>query len=297
MEEDIIKKPVSQIEMDMHKKLCATQFIPSRYNFLNGHNGIRPNTLHGLMSNTSAGKSTLFKSIIVETARVMKVLVWLSEEEIVEYQMLIMELDPSIVKNIVFITERSLPEEARDNQKLFHAKFRELVLKSGAGTVFIDNITTSPFYDATFGYRGQTKTTNFLLDFVKEVCSVFYIAHTDKSIRNNHNKMLTPEDIRGAKDLGLQTEYFYGMQVFTSAGQKYVVLTTLKARFHDVAHRSYFLAFKKGTYVGDGAMSFEQINTLFQNRDYLGRRMLKPKEPKVPTEEPVKYGEKQGKLL
>ena len=200
MEESLIQNPASDTEIEAQKELNDTQFVQSRFNFLSNHNGIRPNTLHGLMANTGIGKSTLMKCIIIELAKVMKVLVWLSEEDRTEYQMLINKMDRSVLKNIVFIQERDIPEKYRQNQAAFFTKFIEIVVESGCQIVVPDNITTSPFYNSQFGFVGQTKTTAFLISFVKQYCSIFYIAHTDKSVKTNLNRMLTPEDIRGAKD-------------------------------------------------------------------------------------------------
>lgn len=295
MEDSILKKPASDVEIEAQEELNAHQFVESRYNFLNGHKGVRPNSLHGLMANTGIGKSSLTKTVIVENARVIKTLIWLSEEKIVEYQMLISKLDKSVLSNITFVQERDIPEKYKQTSELFFRKFIDIVMESGCGFVFIDNITTSPFYSSRFGPVGQTKTTTFLLSFVKQYCSIFYVSHTASNISDNLNRMLKPEDIRGAKDLPMQTEFLYGMQRFTSGDNKYNVLSVLKARGYDSAPGTYALVYTKGSYVGDGKISFEGVNTLFQNRDFLGKRMLKAKEPpKKPAAEVPLYANQRG---
>ena len=73
----MLKEPVSDFEVQMHSELKDRVEIPSRYEFLKAHNGIRPNCLHGMIGTTGCGKSTLLKCIIAETAQHKKVLVWL----------------------------------------------------------------------------------------------------------------------------------------------------------------------------------------------------------------------------
>jgi predicted AAA+ superfamily ATPase len=103
-----IKPPVSDFEIEMHSKLKDRTEFPSRYQFLKAHNGIRPNCLHGLMGSTGCGKSTLVKCIIAEAASGKRVLVWISEENVVDYQELINVLDKSVLSNILFVEEKEI---------------------------------------------------------------------------------------------------------------------------------------------------------------------------------------------
>ena len=138
----MLKNPASEMEMRLHEEANSRTLIKSRFDFLKGHNGLRPNTLHGLMAPTHSGKSTLIKSIIAETALQAKCLVWLSEETVKEYQSLLNKLDYECLKNIVFVEERELPKECKEDQTAFLNKFIEMANESEAEFVFVDFVWT-----------------------------------------------------------------------------------------------------------------------------------------------------------
>lgn len=273
--QDILKDPVSEFEIEMHSKIKDQILFHSRYSFLMAHNGIRPNCLHGLMGSTGSGKSTLLKCIITEAAMSHKILVWLSEENIVEYQELINKLDKSVINNIVFVEEKEIPSEYKERQSVFFEMFEQAVEASGAELVFIDNITTSAFYNSRFGFTGQQRTSEFLISFVKRVCSVFYITHTRSEVTDNYGKVVTPEDIRGSKELPLVTEYMYIIQKFTTEDRQFNVLRNAKYRHHEDAAGWYGLKYEKGSYIGDSKVPFATINRIFKMRDHFGKKMPK----------------------
>lgn len=279
----MIKEPVSDVEIAAQEKLDSTTFVPSRFRFLGEHNGIRPNSLHGLIANSGVGKSTLFKCIIVETAKVVPVLVWLTEETVKEYQPLMNRLDKSVLDNIKFVEEKEIASEYKDNLEAFFTYFEEMVKRSGCAIVFCDNVTTSAFYDGRFSYRGQNRTATFLVEFVKRVCSFFYVAHTRNEVTDNYRKVVTEEDIRGSKQLALLTEYCYIIQKFTSKGNIYNILRVVKYRFHEKAAGWYTLVYEKGYYVGDAKVPFDMINQIFYDRDYFGKKLAKGKPIEKPT--------------
>ncbi|MBE9542542.1 MAG: hypothetical protein IMF01_09505 [Proteobacteria bacterium] len=275
----MLKGSASDFEMQMYIELRDRTVYPSRYEFLKGHNGIRPNSLTGLMSSTGAGKTTLLKCIIAETAlHGAKVLLWLSEETIVEYQELLYFIDKSCLKNIVFIEETEIDEQYKDTQENFFAYFEQMVEESGADIVFIDNVTTSNFYSQVYGIAGQAKTATFLRSFTKRVCEVFYIAHTKSEITENYSKVINSEDIRGSKELPHRTEYLYIIQKFTSNGKQYNCLRVAKYRHHEKAEGWFSLAYENRTYIGDAKVPFNLINKIFSSRDYFGKR-VKAKKP------------------
>lgn len=279
-----LKKPASDQQMKIYTAQKEITIFKSRYDFLGAHKGIRPNCLHGLMGTMGSGKSTLFKCIIVEAAKHKKILVWLSEETVIEYQDLISYLDKSVLENIVFIEEKELPQNIRENQTKFFAYFEQMTEQSECELVFIDNVTTSVFYNMSFGLTGQGRTASFLTNFVKNRCSVFYACHTETGIQDNHNKVVAPENMRGSKELAIMTEYFYIMQKFTTNDKIYVVLRVAKFRHHKEAAGWYALTFEHSAYVKDVKVPFELINKIFKSRDYLGRAA--PKISKLPEETP-----------
>ena len=268
----MLKKPASDFEIEMYSELKNRVIHHSRYEFLKAHYGLRPNSLIALMSSTGAGKTTLFKCIITETAVHCKVIVWLSEETVTEYQELINYLDKSCLKNIKFVEEKEIPKEFKDNQEKFLEYFEQMVDESGAKMVFIDNVTTSRFYSSYFGFMGQQKTAEFLIDFVKRKCSIFYVAHTDRKVTDNYGQVVNPSDIRGSKELPNLTEYFYVMQKYTTEEKQYNVLRTAKYRFHPEAAGWYALKYERKSYVGDSKVPFAVINRIFKMRDYFGKK-------------------------
>ena len=259
----MLKNPVGDFEIEIHKKLKNHSEFPSRYAFLSAHNGIRPNCLHGLMGTTGCGKSTLIKCIIAEAASGKRVLVWLSEENVVEYQELISELDKSVLPNILFIEEKELPNEYKESQEDFFAYFEQMTEEAEADLVFIDNITTSCFYNQRFGFNGQQRTAEFLINFVKRKCAVFYVAHTRSEVTDNYAKVATPEDMRGSKELPLVTEYMYIIQKFTTEDKQFNVLRVAKYRHHEGANGWYALKYEKRAYIGDSKVPFSVINRIF----------------------------------
>ena len=268
----MLKKPVSDFEVDMHTKLRDETVYPSRYEFLKGHNGIRPNCLSGLMSSTGAGKTTLVKCIIAETAGYdKKVMVWLSEETVVEYQELIHFLNKSCLKNIVFVEEKEIPDEYKDTQERFFEYFEQMVEQAGCDIVFIDNVTSSAFYNQRYGIHGQNKSAEFLRGFTKRVCEIFYIAHTESRITENYSQVINAENIRGSKELPLMTEYLYIIQKFTSNSKQYNCLRVVKYRHHEDAAGWFSLTYENRSYIGDSRVPFNLINKIFKSRDYFGK--------------------------
>jgi ABC-type cobalamin/Fe3+-siderophores transport system ATPase subunit len=279
-----LKKAVSQFEMQVHTDQRDKVAFASRYEFLKAHKGIRPHCLHGMIGTTGSGKSTLLKCIITEAAAGKIVLVWLSEESITEYQELIAFLDKSVLKNILFVEEKHISQDYKTDQEKFLQYFEQMVEESGCEVVFIDNITSSAFYNMRFGLYGQGRTAEYLMNFVKSKCAVFYVAHTETGITDNYNKVVAPENMRGSKELAIVTEYMYIIQKFTTNDKIYNVLRVAKFRHHKEAAGWYALKFEHQSYIGDSRVPFELINKIFKSRDYLGRSS--PKAPKPADETP-----------
>jgi len=271
-----IKHPVDQKEIDEHLKLQEEIFVPSRYEFLKAHKGLRPGCLHGIISTTGAGKSTLTKALIVEAATHHKVMVWLSEETVKEYQALISKMDQRVLANIVFVEEKEIPEEIKRNQSDFFEYFNQMVEESDPWIVFIDNVTTSAFYNMRYGLAGQNRSAEFLKNFPKLTGkAVFYVGHTDSKVHDNFKNVITPEMIRGSKELPLATEYFYCFQKFIANDQIFTLLRVAKHRHHKDAAGWYALVFEKDFYVADVKAPFSTVNKIFKKRDYLGKYQKK----------------------
>lgn len=271
----MLEKPASDFEIQMYGETKNRVHLYSRFEFLMNHQGIRPYTLHGLISNTGSGKSTLLKCIIAEVARQTPVLIWLSEESKVEYQEMLNYLDKDCVKNTYFVEEKKIPKEYKASQDLFFEYFEQMAEESGAGIVFIDNVTTSAFYSQSFGFAGQENSADFLSTFSKTKASIFYVAHTGTHVTENYGKVVNPEDIRGNKKLAHETEYCYTVQKFVSNEKQYNVLRVAKFRHHKDAAGWYALAFERDSYIKAPKVPFAIINKIFQSRDYFGKKLPK----------------------
>lgn len=271
----MLKEPVSDFEIEMHSKLKDRTVFHSRYAFLMAHNGLRPNCLHGLMGSTGSGKSTLTKCIITEAASQARILVWISEENVVEYQELINNLDKSVLDNILFVEEKEIESQYKEDQDKFFEYFEQCVDSADCEFVFIDNITTSAFYNSRFGFYGQQKTSEFMINFVKRKCSILYVSHTDSTVTDNYGKVVTPENIRGSKELALVTEYMYIIQKFTTEDKQFNVLRVAKYRHHEAAAGWYGLRYEKKAYIGDNKVPFAVINKIFKMRDHFGKKLPK----------------------
>ena len=273
-----LQKAVSSFEMDVHSTRKHEVAFSSRYEFLKSHNGIRPNCLHGMIGTTGSGKSTLLKCIITEAAAGKNVLVWLSEESVSEYQELIQFLDKSVLQNIGFVEEKKISQEYKADQEKFFLYFELMCEESGCDVVFIDNITSSAFYNMRYGLHGQGRTAEYLMNFVKDKCAVFYVAHTETGVTDNYNKVVAPENMRGSKELAIVTEYMYIIQKFTTNEKIYNVLRVAKYRHHKEAAGWFALRFEHHSYIGDARVPFELINKIFKSRDFLGRSSPKVKK-------------------
>ena len=212
------------------------------------------------------------KCIIAEIAVHNKVLVWLSEETVSEYQELINYIDISVLDNITFVEEKDINEKYKRNQTDFFEYFEQMVEEADPYFIIIDNVTTSAFYNQRFGISGQNNAAEFLRDFPKrKEVGIFYVSHTQSNISDNYNKVVNAEDMRGSKELPLNTEYFYIIQKFTTNERQYNFLRNAKYRFHDKAAGWFALMYEKRAYTGDQKVSFTLVNKIFKSRDFLGR--------------------------
>jgi len=274
----MLKSAVSEFEIDVHKSEKKKTFVKSRYEFLSAHNGLRPGCLHGVISSTGSGKSTLVKCIAAEAAVQQTVLIWLSEETVKEYQELINFLDKSVLQNILFVEENEIDESYKNSQSDFFEYFEQMVEESGASLVIIDNVTTSAFYNQRYGITGQNKTAEYLRNFTKRKgTAILYVAHTQSNISDNYGKVINAEDIRGSKELPLNTEYLYIIQKFTQNDKQYNVLRVAKYRHHEEAAGWFALKFSNRSYIGDSRVPFSLVNKIFKSRDFFGRKDPKGK--------------------
>lgn len=256
------------------------QFFGTCFNFLRGHNGIRPGNLHGLLATTGAGKSSLIKKLASECAEFCKVLIWLSEETAEQYQAMINRIvtNDEITKNILYVEEKKMHPDLFQDIETFLKYFEDKIVESNCGVIFVDNATTSYLYSDQIGARGQNKVARFLSKITQKYNRpVFYAAHTGKGIYDNMDRLINIEDVRGNRQLATQTEYFYIINKITVNEKQYKILRVAKHRHHDEACGFFLLSWdsEKKFYTGDTKIEFNKVNEIFLARDKIGKRNSK----------------------
>jgi len=269
----MLKQSVSYEAIEKEMRENTRQIYPSRFMFLNSTRGIRPRMLSGIMGTTGSGKSTLTKTMIVDAAKKEKVMVWLSEETVTEYQIGMHKVSDSrdSFKNICFVEEKNLDAFYLNDHETFLEYFKDLVVESGASLIFIDNLTSSNLYSDDIGPSGQSKTAVFLSKITKDLgVGIFFVAHTSKKIVDNQPMLITKEDIRGSQKITILAEYFYIIQKFTAKEKIYPLLNIVKHRHHNITNKFFLLGYKKDSYEFDQQIDFSLVNKIFKNRDRLG---------------------------
>lgn len=259
------QKPYSQEEIDESILFHTKEFYPSRFNFLREVCGLRPRTTMGLLGTPGSGKSTLVKSIITDTAAFTKVLVYLTEEEPKDYQILLNVLKTNL-DNVVFLSEKRLFNTGMslEQMKLY---LQEAILSSGCNVIFFDNVTTSIIYES-LGVRGQGEMVSFFNKIAEDndLC-IFFVAHTKKDVTDNMGKMIEGEDVRGSNQLFQQSQYFFILQNISINSSQHPVIRIRKHRFHEVRKKFFLLGYENSFYKYDRAVDFELIADLFKQRN------------------------------
>lgn len=257
-------------------------FFKSRFQFLNEVNGLRPSCLTGFLSNSHTGKSTLIKSIVIDSIESCRGAVWLTEETIAQYQMKLHYINPNYNKdNLVFLDEQE-DESLKTNRtpKDLAMFLYNSIVSTDSKFLIIDNITTSDLYE-NFKPAEQASFINLLKRMAKKLkIPIVYVAHTDSNITNSNNKFTEGENIRGSRQPFIQAAYFFIIQRFTCNGKVFTFLRIIKHRFHEPSNLYFLLEWKDYQYKRDCAVEFDKINDAYNSRDYLGKKQQKDTKPK-----------------
>lgn len=270
----LIKRGESRNIIQDFQENLLIQKAESRFKFLNGHYGLRPGLAHGVLGTPGSGKSTLVKSILSDTAEAMKCLVYLTEEEIKEYQGKLSTLKCNM-DNVVFIREKDIDTNRYQSLDSLLTYLFEEFLGAGIEALFWDNLTTSKIYEAL-----KPNIQGYFFTRIQTFCSenniIFvYVAHTKQGISDNHRQMIEGEDMRGTAYAFTQSPYFYIFQRFTIDTKVYAFVHVRKHRFHELEQKHFLLNFKDGIYHDDRQLEFSTLNEFFKQRNYLGKK----KEP------------------
>ena len=246
---------------------CRSPF-QSRFRFVMDHKGFRPNALHGIMGTTGCGKSTIAKAMVADLLDAGKnVLVWLSEENPIAYQVKIQSAlkNKENIECLSFFEEPSITKQLGKDHDKFLKFFEQFLIINKPDFVVIDNITTGEFYSDEAGVSGQADSADLLKRLPPLIgAPILWIGHTGKHVRDSQPIPICPEDIRGNRKIVNITEYLYVVQKYITLDGKTAVTTRcLKHRNHDfmMANR-YWLVYENGIHKGDFILTgrdYEQL--------------------------------------
>lgn len=278
----LVRKSASPEAVKKFQESLLLVFAQSRFKFIMSHQGLRPGLAHGVLGTPGSGKSTLVKSMVADTAEKIKTLVYLSEEDVIQYQGKLDVLKCNM-DNVVFIQEKDIQTGQFKSLDAIIMYLCEEIAATGAGAFFWDNLTTSKIYESlkpnVQGYF-FTKIQNFCLE---NGIIFVYVSHTKQGISDNHRQFIEGEDMRGSAYPFTQSPYFYIFQRFTIGTDIYAFIHVRKHRFHEVTQKFYLLKFKDGIYVDDRPLEFNKLNDFFKQRNHLGK---KDKEPSKTRRQP-----------
>jgi KaiC/GvpD/RAD55 family RecA-like ATPase len=247
---------------------------PTRFSFINAHKGLRNGKTHVLISSSGAGKTTLSRAILVDVARNHELVFFSSEENVQDTQQELarQEVQNDVLSKIHFVHEDMLPDKTSP-EGLFKI-LAATCLNLDAKCLFFDNLTTSDFYEN----RPPAEQVSFfkrLRNIAKELnIPVFVIAHTQSKTRDDQQALIVPEDVLGSKTVARKTQFLYVYQRIVGKSSGTGLTTPMtglvrvkKARGYEV-DKIYGLQYdhKSKSYIGDYAMSNEQMRSVYEER-------------------------------
>lgn len=258
------------------KKRREDVFFKSKFNFLNEHRGLRPGALHLLLGTSGSGKSSLVRSILKDIATRFnnqeKLLCWLSEESKLDFltEFVQSNYNKSIARNINIISELEMPEEVIGQSQMELLYFKHNLSNDEHKIIFIDNITTSKFYND----RSPVEQSNFIM-MLKGIAKdrdipIVLVAHTKHDVSDNMSRLITENDIRGNKSIVNIVQFQYILQRFKGASRFYPTIRTVKHRGQNPNDKLFYLEFSKEKleYVSDKKIEFELFKQVFKEREH-----------------------------
>jgi len=211
-----------RITMDAEKKARLrkeneTNFFPSKYKFLNDHNGLRPANVHLIFSKTGVGKSTLLRSLMNDYADQFQILYYSTEERLKEVEtMLAYSMEKDFTYPPVFISEKSNEilelvnhdDDIKNIDRVFD-KLTQTLIETESKILIFDNITTSILYlqkspaiQSTFARR--------ILSLVEAInLPAIIFQHLANASNSKSFQNIEADDVKGAKDISSMTQYSY----------------------------------------------------------------------------------------
>lgn len=249
--------------------------ISSNFSFTASHFGLRPKAMHVLLAPSHAGKTTFTLSLLasilkdhVNKSKNLKIACFWSEESVddIALHLASMGLIGQRVADIDMMSEID-----SDITELALFEYLEMVRPH----LFIfDNLTTSKFYNDK-NAKQQGEFLNKLKSIIKKnnIC-LWCVAHTDRSINMNIDRIITQQDVRGSKNIGNLAEFFYILQPVQLNNEKKVFLIIDKHRGYEVENKIFSLNYSNQvkTVVNDFPIPFKEFKEIFALRNTLKGR-------------------------
>lgn len=240
----------------------------SKFNFLNQHNGLRPNKMHLFVAPTHVGKSTVTHAIINDLATKnegIKILLYLTEETKEDFESALSNFADdfnTLNKSITVVVE----DKSKSDDEIKNY-LETLVVFGRYDLFFVDNITTSKLY---MDRKTSTQSeVSIWLKSLLEDTTLFLIAHTNGN--NYNNEILDETHIRGSKTITNITEFLYVMQPVRVNNSLHQFIRIIKHRGQSPDNKFFRLFYNpnKKTIDYDTPCSFDDFKSVFKLRNKL----------------------------
>lgn len=265
-----------QSELSEKKKHSSTTHVYSSFSFLREHNGLRPGKTHVFLAPTSGGKSTLIRSVVIDTiehydaGHIGVILTEESEDEFIT-EIMYTNYKSEKLKKLVIAHEEDDFGDYLSNPIEYIEALDSFVQKNGIKILFYDNITTSNLYlDKQVSVQSQF--AKMLKHMAKRHdIALVVVAHTSSDIKENHHGLITTENVRGTRTLSNLAEFFYVMQNFKRDNDITTILRITKHRGQPVKNMMYRLSYhpKARMFFNSEKIPFSVIKEAFKGRNSL----------------------------
>lgn len=260
-------------EIDVLNHLNNKIFYQSHFNILKTHNGLRPGCLHTFLGTSGGGKSTLIRSLLIDFLENSEkdIVLFLSEESKLDF--LSQFHKTGYKKNLDklhIISELDLSDGKKTDAEIW----KELLFQISEikPSLFVyDNITTSRFYMD----KKPNEQSKFSW-YIKKLCldkniPFILVAHTGGLINDSINRLIEPNDIRGAKTIINISHFFYVMQRFILGDTIYPTVRITKHRSQDIEKSIFKINYdkKRRIYIQDVALNFKDFKEAYKARNVL----------------------------
>lgn len=260
---------LSHDEIKSKKAETTDIYFKTTIPFLSGHNSYRRGKVHILLGTSGSGKSTLLRTMLLDMVVHLgkrKAILVLSEETVDDFLREIAKIGAvsDKWKNLLVVEESQLT--GNGDVLDFLQNLSELIERENISIVFYDNITTSDHYMD----QPVSRQSVFCKD-IKQIAihyniPMVLVAHTKSEIKENHNAIISMEDVRGTKSLTNLAEFFYIIQALQVKREVLQFLRVAKCRGYDRSPIFYRLKYdrKMSAFTEFQEKDFEAFKLVFK---------------------------------